>query len=307
MLVHTNINLNIYDRFDCSLLHLCFYKYLNLLGNHDVEKADEILKIFRILLELGADIDITDKNNNTVTMLAARYNSVKFLSSVLEHSGFDIDYQNNFGETALFIAVKEKSYESVCMLLQHDANINHLNHEGKSVFDINDDQRIFDILNKYDPEKIIKRSYKVIEKQDVGVILPKLATVMSEHLSIVNRKMFKVNDLSSIKPLLKEISNMLIFMSNNFDDSCDEFKSIKENLTNSYIALVNLNAAIGDDFSRSVTSNFNLQNNIKKSNSSPFLTFFNLDGESFRRNYEEDECSESDIKEDIIKNVLNSP
>lgn len=97
-------------------------------------------------ISMGCNIKSRSNDNSTVlmeTLLAfakltpteiKRRESLLKMVKKLIHEGIDVNANNNYGETALFIAVREKDIEAISFLLEEGININHQNIEGETAF-----------------------------------------------------------------------------------------------------------------------------------------------------------------------------
>ena len=116
---------------DGSILHILInnganINYANEKGNTALTAAianDNVVAV-EILLQNGATI-------GNALYTAALHDS-RFVIPTLIAAGANIDAQNHFGQTPLFVAAKYKRPEIVEELLKAKANPNILNHEGES-------------------------------------------------------------------------------------------------------------------------------------------------------------------------------
>ena len=78
------------------------------------------------LIDLGADINLTDTRGQTALMTAVTLNEVDFVILLLEQDNIDTNIQDNAGYTALTLALLQRTIniELVEMLLQSGANPN---------------------------------------------------------------------------------------------------------------------------------------------------------------------------------------
>ena len=87
---------------------------LAILNNYDVE-------IIKWLLEQGADVDFV---HYCETMLMSAVTRPEIVKLLLENKD-NVDAENSFGKTALFYAIQFNNLESVKLLLEAGAEINH--------------------------------------------------------------------------------------------------------------------------------------------------------------------------------------
>ncbi|GFS13886.1 ankyrin repeat protein [Elysia marginata] len=83
------------------------------------------------LIKCGADVNRANESGDTILMKAVQKCDPKFLELIIR-SGADVNAQTDNGDTALLQALhirKKSSYveEKVALLLQHGANVNHIN------------------------------------------------------------------------------------------------------------------------------------------------------------------------------------
>lgn len=67
------------------------------------------------------DVNIKDKNGQTILMYACFYNRFEIVKYLIEH-GVDINIQDKFGHTALIIACNWNYFEIAKLLIEHNAN-----------------------------------------------------------------------------------------------------------------------------------------------------------------------------------------
>jgi len=65
------------------------------------------------------------------SMLSNAVNNPLHIKTLLE-AGFHVDHQNSFGKTALYYAIQFNQHDSVELLLNHGANVNHVYQQGET-------------------------------------------------------------------------------------------------------------------------------------------------------------------------------
>ena len=88
------------------------------------------MNCLRLLIEAGADVNISNDNWNTPLMLAAAKDNEQCLRMLLQ-AGANRDKTNAKGRTALMVAVKKDSESCVCELLKAGADVNKINEEAE--------------------------------------------------------------------------------------------------------------------------------------------------------------------------------
>lgn len=90
------------------------------------------------LIDMGADINVCDKENNTTLIKAAAHSEISACFVLIKNREL-INRQNKDGDTALHIAVREDHFEIAYVLLDMGADTEIANHEGKTARDIIND------------------------------------------------------------------------------------------------------------------------------------------------------------------------
>lgn len=111
---------------------------------------DSSQEILDELIKYGADINVTDRDGQTVLMAAVRQNDINRVQQFINWQA-DVNIANNKGYTALMIAAtrNKPSDKVIILLLKNGSNINHKNRQGKTVLDLVTDENIRQILLKY--------------------------------------------------------------------------------------------------------------------------------------------------------------
>lgn len=122
-------------------------KFLNLMADINYKKNGETAlgrSIFRInpvtalfLIDNGADLNTHWQYGHTPLMMIVGSEKVELLSKALLFCD-NIDAQNEFGTTALMIAVERCFVEGINLLLDNGASLNIVNNKGCSALDLAD-------------------------------------------------------------------------------------------------------------------------------------------------------------------------
>jgi ankyrin repeat protein len=107
---------------------------MSLILNDDITN---IKRATKILLKLGADVNIARENGSTVLFYAvydARRHCTEEIVRMLLSAGADINKNNSAGDTALILAARNSrtfsTEKTVALLLEYGANVNIANNQG---------------------------------------------------------------------------------------------------------------------------------------------------------------------------------
>jgi ankyrin repeat protein len=89
------------------------------------------LEICRLILEAGADVNGEDGYKQTALFLATNYGSLEMLTLLLD-SGAHVNVSDNFGNTPLHGAAREVFPGCCATLLERGANLFALTHDGRT-------------------------------------------------------------------------------------------------------------------------------------------------------------------------------
>lgn len=111
------------------------------------------LDIVELLLNIGADQNITNANGDTVLFWSVREDNPIFLNitKLLIEKGIDINKSNKNGNTPLIIACREGSLENIKLLLENGADPNKKNFESKKPLDFAIKAKNNNIINLLQP------------------------------------------------------------------------------------------------------------------------------------------------------------
>jgi ankyrin repeat protein len=96
--------------------------------------AQGFMPIVKLLLEHGANPDISNFNKITPLLYAVRYNNYEICSLLLEY-GSDVNLQDIYGNSPLIGAAKNGKMEIVELLLSYGANVDIQDHEKLKALD----------------------------------------------------------------------------------------------------------------------------------------------------------------------------
>lgn len=114
----------------------------------------ENFTLAKILLNHGVDITNRDNYGFTALLIAVNHECDISLIEQLIQAGSDLDHQDPRGRTPLFHAVSNNSMEIIKVLLQHGADPNIIDDDGYSSLDIAERNRdhafeIFELIQSY--------------------------------------------------------------------------------------------------------------------------------------------------------------
>ena len=91
------------------------------------EQVTQIENFFHYLIQKGADIHFQDSHDRTVLFHAiSKMYPITVLSQILEQ-GSRVDFEDRFGFTPLLTAAYHDYFESIPVLVEYGADINHIN------------------------------------------------------------------------------------------------------------------------------------------------------------------------------------
>ena len=97
------------------------------------EKIIEKNEKLKILLGLGANPNVCDKYFGTPLKCALEYNAGFEFVEILINANADINFPDDYGNTALFFASKHRRLDELRLLVKRGGLINHLNKKGETI------------------------------------------------------------------------------------------------------------------------------------------------------------------------------
>ena len=91
------------------------------------DSKDDVVKA---LIDHGADVNITDKNDWTPLMCAAKKGDLRIVQALLSAPHININSKNTSGSTALMVAIENTRDEVVKALINKGANVNAADNKG---------------------------------------------------------------------------------------------------------------------------------------------------------------------------------
>ena len=82
---------------------------------------------------------LNDENGNNNLQVAVKRHLIDFVQYFIDKK-LDVNYQNNFGDTALHIAMIEENLDIIKLLLNNNADLLIKNNEKKTPFDLASDE-----------------------------------------------------------------------------------------------------------------------------------------------------------------------
>ncbi|AKI79758.1 hypothetical protein QJ850_gp029 [Acanthamoeba polyphaga mimivirus] len=127
------------------------------------------------LVKYGADVNITDSNNNTALLIATKTgkgNNMYFINLLLD-LGADVNIQNIQMNTCLTLAIELNNLEMIKLFLEHDADVNITDYNGDNCllvmfrynkFQNKNDVEIIRLLIKYGANVNFVNEYTVLSQ-----------------------------------------------------------------------------------------------------------------------------------------------
>jgi len=100
-------------------------------------RDEDVVKLLKLLIELGADVNLKDDNGNAALKIAVTFRRFGgAIEALLKAPGIDINIRDGEEETVLMLAVNNSDLDLIKQLLRHGANRKLLNKEHQSAIDI---------------------------------------------------------------------------------------------------------------------------------------------------------------------------
>ena len=128
------------------------------------------VKLVRLLLEIGADINLANSAGDTPLYVASERGNVEMVRILLE-KGADINQAESNGQTPLMIAVGMGHEEVVEALLEYGANLNAKTSEGYTAFDMlyeDEFPEIATLLKTSQQKSLVTKNIKEYERPNVS-------------------------------------------------------------------------------------------------------------------------------------------
>lgn len=94
------------------------------------------------------NLEIKDYHGNNSLMYLTKYNPDYNMIKKLLSYDFDVNFQDNYGNSLLHIAILRKDKELVKILLDYNANLESVNKKNQGIFDFCD-QEMYDFIDNY--------------------------------------------------------------------------------------------------------------------------------------------------------------
>lgn len=111
--------------------------------------GDDRLAIARHLLDAGYDIHAKNRNSRTALHLAALYASIDAVEFLFDNAFVQLDASDDYGRTALMLAIEQRRYEITKLLLQKGADPNVLDRARRAAIHLavsNSDHETVELL-----------------------------------------------------------------------------------------------------------------------------------------------------------------
>jgi len=185
------------------------------------------INIIKLLLENKADINYTDKNDNTILHKACKENNVE-LAKFLIKKGANINCKNEDDNTALHIVCKNNNEELIKLLINKGANINK-----KNIYDTSCSELLWENGHK-DIIKSYHNAFEIIYNDDCSEdcsedFNPYLITKHGSIIDIYENEIIKsINNNSYLQVKLNnELYLIHILVANTFKPTEDKTLIVK--------------------------------------------------------------------------------
>ena len=189
-----------------------------------IDPNNDSIKLLELLSKNGSNINEVNNYGATALMIAVDHRKIKIIEFLLNNN-ISINTQDNKGNSALFYAVISGIYDIIELLIKHNADLNIKNNEGKDIIALVNEGR-YSISEK---EKIIKlineKGYKVANN-DIAKEIKKDDIEEKNKVSIE----IKVDETKkSLEDSKEEISYAERLLIDKYDISHSEFEKFLKN------------------------------------------------------------------------------
>ena len=111
---------------------------------------NEDLKMFKILLENGADPNVMILNKTSLLSYYVTNKKSKLIIEIID-SGCNINSQDELGRTALMMAIESGNFQAVKILSKIDVDVELTDFSGKTILDYSKkarDTRMYDLIDE---------------------------------------------------------------------------------------------------------------------------------------------------------------
>lgn len=117
-----------------------FYFFINVVPESGPKLLDPIENFQSFIAMSPIDFSIQDKKGNSIMHYAAMRDSFLCINIVLKQKKFNLNMQNNSGNTVLNLSMKQKFFNTCLMLLSYDGidiskGIVLINHDAKRQYE----------------------------------------------------------------------------------------------------------------------------------------------------------------------------
>ena len=107
------------------------------------------MKVIKLLLARGANVDVPDSSGYTALLLASAGGKIEVFKLLLT-SGADIEQPDNYGNTPLILAASGRKYNRIVPLLEAGADVTATNNIGETALDhLRDHPSMLELCERY--------------------------------------------------------------------------------------------------------------------------------------------------------------
>lgn len=129
-LLKNGADINQKDKYLNTALHKAVFSYE--MDEEDIVEEQKILRVVKVLLEKGANVNLTDNRNSAALNIAALREHVSVVEYLLDN-GAEINNKGENGNTALSYTVSNDNFELFNLLIKRDANHKLLLDNGQNL------------------------------------------------------------------------------------------------------------------------------------------------------------------------------
>lgn len=161
---------------------------------NEIFSTYNLLLLFIKLVELGLDVNLKLRNQETALILAIRFETSDTVAELIK-LGADLNIRSIYKETPLILAVGLKNADIVTQLIQAGADLNLKNADNKTALDIARDKKNDAIIKLLEKGKVVNDSIPSTEREVIpeSKRSPRTSTLETVEIPVENPPSTPIN------------------------------------------------------------------------------------------------------------------